>query len=293
MKLDRDNYYVNAVSWSHSQDQAAARSRNIAWIIAVVAIFIAFIEAIALAGLAPLKSTRVIPVLVDRQTGYVQPLDESGKMALHPDAALLRSLLAQYVESREGFNITTLVHDYRKVMLWSSGAARTDYAHLMPARNPASPIRLYPRNSLVDVTIESVSDLSPTTALVRFSTVQHDASGGEGAQSYYIAVINYHFDTQALSAEDRLINPLGFEVSGYQRSSETLSQGGPATQVPSLPAGAPAAPSGITQSPATNPDAQLPAAAPPPVPHTSLEGTAFEPVHRPPPSTAGSARGYP
>lgn len=291
MKLDRDSYYANAVSWSRSQDQQATRSRNIAWIIAAVAIFIAFVEGIALASLAPLKSTKVIPVLVDRQTGYVQPLDESGKVALHPDAALLRSLLAQYVESREGFNITTLEHDYRKVMLWSSGTARNDYANLMPARNPASPLRLYPRNSLVDVTIESVSDLSPTTALVRFFTAEHDTSGGQGAQGYYIAVINYHFDTQALSAEDRLINPLGFQVSGYQRSGEAPPQGGQMNHVPSSSVVAPTIPSGISQSPATGPDAQVPAA--PPAPQTSLEGTAFEPIHPQPASNPGAARGYP
>ncbi len=269
MKPDRESYYVNAVSWARSRDGEATRSRNIAWIVAAVAIFIAFVEAVALASLAPLKSTQVVPVLVDRQTGYVQPLDPGGRVALHPDTALLRSLLAQYVQSREGFNITTLQHEYRKVMLWSSGPARTDYARLMPAANPASPLRLYPRNALVDVTVESVSDLSPTTALVRFSTARHDAAADAGPPGYYVAVMNYHFDTGSLSAADRLVNPLGFQVSGYQRSNETPPQDVPAPRIPPTAPQAPlsfsAASPRVTASPdpGDSPDAPASGARPP------------------------------
>jgi type IV secretion system protein VirB8 len=59
-------------------------------------------------------------LLVDRTTGYVQLLKGDGRQALAPDEALLKSLLAQYVIAREGFDITSVQVDYHKVGLWAA-----------------------------------------------------------------------------------------------------------------------------------------------------------------------------
>jgi len=220
MKMDKQSYYVEASSWAQSDTAGARRARNLAWIVAGAATLVALAEALALASLAPLKSTSVVPVLVDRQTGFVEVLNKDGSQALRADTALTRSMLAQYVAAREGFDITTLSNDYHRVMLWSAGRARNDYATLMPAQNPQSPLRLYPRTAQVQVNIESVSDLGPRTALVRFTTTRTDEGAQAGATSYYAAVITYQFTDQPLRAEDRLVNPLGFQVIRYDRSDE-------------------------------------------------------------------------
>ncbi len=138
MTPDKPTYYANASSWASSASEDARRSRNLAWIIAAVIALVAMFEALALTSLAPLKSVKVVPVLVDRQTGFVEVLEADGQVAMRPDTALTRAMLAQYVLGREGFNITTVGADYRKVMLWSRGSARSGYASLMPAQNPTA-----------------------------------------------------------------------------------------------------------------------------------------------------------
>jgi type IV secretion system protein VirB8 len=220
MKPDTQSYYAQAESWAQSQADGARKARNLAFMVAGGAALIAIAEAIALASLVPLKSTSVVPVLVDRQTGFVQVLNKDGSQSLRADTALTRSMLAQYVAAREGFDITTLRADYRRVMLWSGGQARTEYAALMPAQNPQSPLKLYPRSALVAVNIESISDLGPRTAMVRFTTTRMDEGSGAGAPGYYAAVISYQFSDGPLRVEDRLINPLGFQVTRYRRSDE-------------------------------------------------------------------------
>ncbi len=219
MKIDTNAYYADASSWAQSEAEGARRSRNRAWMVAGAAALVAVAEALALASLVPLKSTSVVPVLVDHQTGFVQVLNKDGSQSLRADTALTRSMLAQYIAAREGFDITTLSSDYRRVMLWSGGQARSEYAALMPAENPQSPLKLYPRSALVAVNIESVSDLGPRTALVRFTTTRMDQGGGS-ALNYYAAVITYQFSDEPLRVEDRLVNPLGFQVTRYRRSDE-------------------------------------------------------------------------
>ena len=221
MKTDTQSYYADSSSWAQSEADAARRARNRAWLVAGAAALIAVAEALALASLVPLKSTNVVPVLVDRQTGFVEVLDKNGSKPLRANAALTRSMLAQYVVAREGFDITALRADYRKVMLWSGGQARGEYAALMPAQNPQSPLKLYPRSAVVAVNIESISELGPQTALVRFTTTRMNEGAAGGMPRYYAAVVTYQFSDGPLSAEDRLVNPLGFQVTRYRRNDET------------------------------------------------------------------------
>jgi type IV secretion system protein VirB8 len=181
---------------------------------------IAILEAFALLLLTPLKTVTTLPVLVDRQTGFVQTLKPDGRQELQANAALTQSLHAQYVVARESFDVTDISAEYRKVALWSTGAARRDYLALMPASNPASPLRRYPRTALVETQVKSVSPLGPHTALVRFETRRRDADVQAAQPLAWAAVIDYRFSNEPLSVSDRLLNPLGFQVVSYRRDAE-------------------------------------------------------------------------
>ena len=231
-----DDYYRHAASWSEDRARDIAMSRKIAWIVAGVAGAIAVIEAIALVLLVPLKTVVPYTLLVDRQTGYVETIKPLERATISPDAALTRSFLVQYVIAREGFDIDSLNTDYRKVALWSADEARARYVSGMRASNPASPLVALPRRSLVQVQVRSVSSLNATTSLVRFTTVRTDPGAQAQAPKYWAAVIKYRFSGAAMSAEDRMINPLGFQVVRYRRDAETLPEATPLppTAVPTI-----------------------------------------------------------
>jgi type IV secretion system protein VirB8 len=61
--------------------------------------------------------------------------------------------------------------------------------------------------------------MSPTTALVRFSTDRRDGEGPVTRMDW-AAVVQFGFTGGPLSMEDRLINPLGFQVTHYRRDAE-------------------------------------------------------------------------
>jgi type IV secretion system protein VirB8 len=253
----RSQYYQRAESWAESEQRSLIRGARGARLMAVAFAVIAGLEAFSLILLMPLKSVTMVPILVDRQTGFVEVLKADGSQAVTANQALTQSLLAQYVVARESFNVTNLAAAYHKVALWSAGPARADYVALMPASNPASPLRLYPRTTLVETWVKSVSPLGPQAALVRFETRRLDESARSGAPQEWAAVIAYRYSNEALSASDRWLNPLSFQVVSYHRDAEaqlpeptSAAQGAASNSAAMLAAAATASPNTSPGAPA-------------------------------------------
>lgn len=248
-----DTYLKGAQSWAQDRQDALRASRRVAWIVAAIAIAIAFFEALALLLLMPLKRVEPYTLLVDRQTGYVQQLKPLEPQLVSSDAALTQSFLVQYVIAREGFDVNSLQADYRKVALWSTGQARADYLTSMPASNPASPLATYPRSTIVSVRVKSVSAIGSKSALVRFDTVRQDVGRQPGAPQPWVVVVRYDYSNAPMSIEDRYINPLGFQIRSYRRSIEALPpEPAPASSPTTSPLTTPAAAPGAAPTPGTN-----------------------------------------
>jgi len=220
---DRKEYFESAASWAADAQLEAARSRRLAWTAAGIAAGIACFEAVALAMLAPLKTVQPITLLVDRQTGYVTSLDPNSPRPVAADEALTQAFLAQYVMAREGFDRATVAADYRKVALWSSGSARSDYLGQMPASNPASPFNRFAPGTVIAARVKSVSKLGEGVALVRFDTLFQDLNGSRNVSQPWIATVRYRYVNAPMSVEDRLVNPLGFQVLSYRRDAEAMT----------------------------------------------------------------------
>lgn len=213
-----------ADSWAISVTDTLERSRRIAWIVAGIASAVALLLAVALVILLPLKTTVPYTLLVDRQTGNVEALAPLDEQIVSPDAALTRSFLVQYVTARESFDAGSLQRDYRKVALWSAPEARQRYMARMQASNPMSPLSYMPRGGTIAVEVRSISSLSPDSSLVRFTTTRSDPGARPQPPEYWAAVISYGFSPAAMSEADRLLNPLGFQVTRYRRDAETLPE---------------------------------------------------------------------
>jgi type IV secretion system protein VirB8 len=222
-----DTYYAEAASWNRDRVQAMRSSQRLAWWIGGIAAAIALFEAIALVLLTPLKTVEPYSLMVDKTTGYVQALKPLDQAKIAPDSALTQSFLVQYVIAREGFDMATLNANYRRVALFSAGAARSAYLQEMQVSNPQSPLVLYPRTTTLDARVKSVSPIGSNAALVRFDTIRTDAGAQPHAPDSWVAVIRYRYSTAPMSLDDRFVNPLGFEVTNYRKDQEVLTQASP------------------------------------------------------------------
>ena len=222
-KVPLETYYKEADSWATDRQEADRKSRTTAWKVAAAAAAVALLEAGALILLIPLKTEVPYLMLVDRHTGYVQALDPLDKGRIAPDSALTQSFLAQYVAGRESFDIDSIQNNYKKIGLWSAETARAEYIASMQASNPQSPLARYPRSMVVETQVKSVSSLGPNLAMVRFETRAVGADGAAGTTvGAWVAIIRYRYSGEPMTLEDRLLNPLGFQVVRYRRSAETL-----------------------------------------------------------------------
>lgn len=219
--------------------------------VATVAGGIALLEAAALVMLVPLKEVEPYTLLVDRQTGHVEALIPTAEQNITADAALTRSFLVQYVVARESFDAASIERDYRKVGLFSAAQERQRYFALMNAANPESPLAYMPRGGAIMVDIRSVSSLSATSSLVRFTTRRMDTRSAGADIQHWAAVISWTYSNAGMTADDRLLNPLGFQVTRYRRDPETLAESTspPATATTSLRPSVTVAP-GVPQGPA-------------------------------------------
>lgn len=213
-----------AESWARSVTDDLERSNRRAWIVAIIAAIIAFLEALALVFLVPLKTVEPYTLLVDRQTGSVEALAPLDAQVVAPDAALTRSFLVQYVIARESFTFHTVQDDFRKVVLWSDQRAGERYQQTMEASNPNSPLFYLPNGGVIKTRIRSVSNLAEGRAMVRFTTTRIDQGAGLQEPQYWVAIVNYTFSAAAMSEADRYINPLGFQVTSYRRDAETIPE---------------------------------------------------------------------
>lgn len=215
-------YYREAGSWAEDQVAALRRSRRIAWSVAIAAAAVAVAEGLALFAMAPLKTVVPYTLLVDRTTGYVEALKPLDANQITPDRALIQSMLVQYVIARESFDIDMIQSNYRKVGLWSVEAARSDYLDLMRAGNPDNPLVRYPRTATVETRVKSVSPLGDRSALVRFETIRRDDGARPLAPQPWAAIVQYRFSGEPMAAEERFLNPLGFQVAAYRKDPEAL-----------------------------------------------------------------------
>ena len=240
-----DSYYEQAEGWGKDQQDSLRGSRRLAWIVASVAALIAVIEALALWQMMPLKTVEPYTLLVDKNTGYVQALKplEPGQIA--GNTALTQSFLVQYVIARESFDINALQANYRKVALWSEGTARSQYVAGMQASNPDSLLARLPRTTVLETRVKSVTPMAGNTAMIRFDTVRRDGNGNAQAPQSWVVVVKYKYSGEPMSIDDRYVNPLGFLVTGYQRSAETLNAAPDPEAEPGV-APAQGAPGGVT-----------------------------------------------
>jgi type IV secretion system protein VirB8 len=197
----------------------AERGRRRAWFVTWAMILICAGQAAAIAIMLPLKEVTPYTILVDRQTGYVETVRGLQLGELQEDEALVHSFLAQYVMQRETFDPSDFQDRYERVALWSTETARSSYLALYQAGSPESILDDMRAGETLTVTIKQIELVDRSTARVRF-TLAHRNQGVASTTSDWQALISYRFSGAPMRMEDRLINPLGFQVVSYRRDAE-------------------------------------------------------------------------
>jgi type IV secretion system protein VirB8 len=229
--------------WMERTLEQERRGRTTAWIIACILIIVCFAQAAAIAVMLPLKEVVPYTVLVDKQTGYVETARGIRLGDLAEDEAIVQSMLAQYILARETFDPADFADRYDRVALWSLGTARDDYVAQYQAGAPDSVLGGIRPGTVLKIVVKKIDLLSNDTARVRFEAERRD-TGAAPVRSDWQSTVSFRFTGAPMRMEDRLLNPLGFQVTGYRRDPEVAGQPSP-TAVPTDSSLAQTPPTGV------------------------------------------------
>ncbi|MBM3552099.1 MAG: virB8 family protein [Alphaproteobacteria bacterium] len=213
-------YFDNARRWEQDLLLAAQRSKRIAWFVAASACALAIVSVGAVAALAPLKTVEPFVIRVDNSTGIVETVAALKETPARYDEAVTKYFLARYVRAREGFSAAEAETNFRAVSLLSAPPEQARFAAWYRGSNPESPQVLHGKFGVATVRVKAISLLSDNVASVRYLT--ESRKGDETRTAHWIATLTFAYVNAPMASTDRLINPLGFQVSEYRADPEAL-----------------------------------------------------------------------
>ncbi|WP_336279635.1 virB8 family protein [Bartonella sp. CB175] len=215
-----DEYIKEARSFDIDRMYGMRIRMKISMILTVLFGLMTIALALAVSALVPLKTVEPFVIRVDNSTGIVDVVSALKDTPQNYDEAITRYFASQYVRARESFQLSEAKNNFRIVSLLSAPEEQNRFAKWYSGNNPESPQNVY-QNMTVAVTIKSISFLSKNLIQVRYYKTIRDFSGKENI-FHEVAILDFFYVNARISADDRLINPLGFQVSEYRSDPEVV-----------------------------------------------------------------------
>lgn len=206
----------------------ARRSERRAWGVAFAASLMSLILAGGYFYFLPLKEKVPYLVMADAYTGtstVARLRDDFSKNSITASEAINRSNVAHFILARESYDLAILkLRDWKTVYTMSGSEVATAYSTLYADSNPSSPYNLYGRKKAIRVNILSIvligggKGVAPKGATVRFQRSLHEKqNGGTSLLDNKIATMEFSYKSNlSMKEEDRIENPLGFQVTNYR-----------------------------------------------------------------------------
>lgn len=219
---------AKAVSYELTVADMARRSERRAWWVAVASLLMS----LALAGgyyyMLPLKEKVPFLVMADAYTGTATVARLTGTFqgeTITTNEAVNRSNVAQYVLARESYDSAVMgLRDWELVFVMSDGPVAATMRARYARNNPQSPFNMYGRDKAIRVKILSITPLATEAngsfrgASVRIQRSLLDKR--TGVSSYLdnqLVTMRFVYNQKlALSEQDRVLNPLAFQVTEYR-----------------------------------------------------------------------------
>jgi len=211
---EENQFFDESANWDEEIHDRSSVKVKVAYTIAGVASAISLISVFAVAALAPLKQSDAYVIRVNDVTGQVQVMRPLTQESLPQSEAITKYFVAKYVTAREGYMRSRAEDDYVTVSKLSNKRVHRHYHAAFTPDNPKSPINVYKDRVVVKIDIENISFLSNNTAYVPITrSLQFDSRTIEKQEA---VTLDFRYVLNPKKEKDRLINPMGFEVSSYR-----------------------------------------------------------------------------
>ncbi len=202
-------------SWYANRYQMVLVQRNILLIFTMVSMLAVAVAVVFVKNVMSSKSLEPYVIEIEEKTGVPTIVEQLTAQRFTGDQMIRKYFINQFVHAASAYDPKTYKTEAQKVRLFSSPGIYNDF------KNRINPKELGP-NSSIDVRIKSVQFPEANIAQIRVVR-QIDREGFDPVLKDEIITMGFYFADLDLSLEERLINPLGFQVNKYLIADEIFN----------------------------------------------------------------------
>lgn len=197
-------------SWYYNRYQIVAVQRNILLIFSIFAMIAVAVCVVFVKSITASKSLEPYVIEIEEKTGIPVVVDQQTITNYSSNQMVIRYFLNQFVHAASGFDARTYKLDALKVRLMSTSAVNADFKRRVRPKDLS--------NKYIKVRIKSIQFPGKDVAQIRILRV---VSTDTETKSYNEVInVDYRFSDLSLNSEERMINPLGFQVGRYLITEE-------------------------------------------------------------------------
>lgn len=213
---DKRKSELKIKSWYSNRSQFVEVQRNILLLFTLVSMFSVAVAVIFVKNVMASKSIEPYIVQVEDKSGVATVVDQLTSEQFTGDQAIRKYFVNDFVHCASGYDPKSYKKDAEKIRLYSTPGIYADFRNRINARD------LGP-DTVIDIRVKSMQPVDANTLQIRMveQTTRKDSSVQTKDK---IVTMGFYFAPQMnLTMEERLINPLGFQVNRYQISEEVYS----------------------------------------------------------------------
>jgi type IV secretion system protein VirB8 len=219
---------IRSHNWYTDRYSIAVYQRNFLMVFLLATALVMFMGVVYINIISQKKTVDPFVVEIEEKSGIPTVVDQKSKAEYTAKETVNDFFIYKYVRARENFDFRDYIYNYFTVVrvLSSGGIFKQFYAE-NNKRNPDSRVNVYGRKTIVIAKIKSVIDITNAqdkrdntrSKQVRL-LVQHIQKNRITLEEHKVILMKYKFENLNLEFEERLINPLGFQVTFYKINDE-------------------------------------------------------------------------
>jgi type IV secretion system protein VirB8 len=216
-----NNLVADTKNWYAERYETILVQRNILFIVMFFSICAIISGLFVIEQLSISKTVEPFVIEVEDKTGITNVVNPLSRIELTTNESLNTYFILKYIRARETYNAVDYQYNYGTIVrLLSTQSIYISFKNYIND-NPKSPIKIYGTTTSTSLKVRSVQFIpSESKAQVRF-TITETGGSSQGTMNK-IATINFAYVQMEMTNDERYVNPLGFQVTGYRVDDEVL-----------------------------------------------------------------------
>lgn len=203
-------------SWYSNRYQIVVVQRNILLLFTLVSMFSVAIAVIFVKNVMSSKSLEPYVIEVEQKTGIATVVDQMTSQSFTGDHMVRKYFMNKFLHAATGYDPKSYKKDAVVVRLFSTSGVYSNF------RNRINPRHLGTQAS-IKIRIKSIQFTSGNSAQIRIVQTKYLGEGNPKTTDLVITMGFYFSPNMKLTMEERLINPLGFQVNNYLIADEVFN----------------------------------------------------------------------